>query len=126
MAATCSAGLPFDGSAPKVGVSPKNNQIDVAATKQIILFITFYVAYLLITRIDLRPSLFDARQNTRPHSPLRLRALRATVVQTDAHRAGFHVATADDQHRVDAQLFRVGNLRLEWRRAEIRIHAHHV
>ena len=45
--------------------------------------------------------------------PLRLRALRAAVVETDAHRAGFHVATADDQHRVDAQLFRVGNLRLE-------------
>jgi RNA polymerase sigma factor (sigma-70 family) len=36
------------------------------------------------------------------------------------------IAPADDQHRVDAQLFRVGNLRLERRCAEIRIHAHHV
>jgi hypothetical protein len=27
---------------------------------------------------------------------------------------------------VDAQLFRVGNLRLERRRAEVRIHVHHV
>ena len=45
-----------------------------------------------------------------------------------AHRdhAPFHISIADDKHRVDAQLFRVGNLRLERRRAEIRIHAHHV
>ena len=28
---------------------------------------------------------------------LRLRALRAAVVETHAHRAGFHVATADDE-----------------------------
>ncbi len=35
-------------------------------------------------------------------------------------------ATAGDQHGVDAQLFRVGNLRLERRGAEIRIHPHHV
>jgi hypothetical protein len=48
------------------------------------------------------------------------------VVESDADLSGFHVATADDQHRVDAQLFGVGNLRLERRRAEIRIHAHHV
>jgi len=52
--------------------------------------------------------------------------LRAAVVEADAHRAGFHVATADDQHGVDAQLFRVGNLGLERRGAEIRVHAHHV
>ena len=38
----------------------------------------------------------------------------------------FQVAAADDQQRVDAQLFRVGNLRLERRRVEIRIHAHQV
>ena len=39
------------------------------------------------------------------------------------------IATADDQSRdcgVDAQLFRVGNLRLERRGAEIGIHTHHV
>src|SRR5665811_138578 len=50
------------------------------------------------------PPLFDARQNIRHDFTFRLRALRAAVVETDAHRAGFHVATADDQHRVDAQL----------------------
>ena len=81
--------------------------------------------------IRLRPPLFDARQNIHDDLPLRLCALRAAVVETDAHRAGFQVATADDQHRVDTQLFRVGNLRtrsrfigVERRRAEIRIHAH--
>ena len=47
-------------------------------------------------------------------------------METHAHGTGFHIATADDQHCVDAQLFRVGDLRLERRRAEIRIHAHHV
>ncbi len=70
--------------------------------------------------------LSNTRENIRHDLRLRLRALRAAVVQTHAHRAGFHVATADDQHCVDAQLFRVGDLRLERRRAEIRIHAHHV
>ena len=35
------------------------------------------------------------------------------MVETHAHRAGFHVAPADDEHRVDTQLFCVGNLRLE-------------
>jgi hypothetical protein len=30
-------------------------------------------------------------------SPFGLRALRAAVVETQAHRAGFQVATADDQ-----------------------------
>jgi hypothetical protein len=45
---------------------------------------------------SLRPPLFDARQKVRHNLPLRLRALRAAVVQTHAHRAGFHVATADD------------------------------
>ena len=74
----------------------------------------------------LRPSLSDARQNFRDDLPLRLRTLRGAVVEAHAHCAGFHVATADDQHRVDAQLFRVGNLRLERRRAEIGIHPHHV
>src|SRR6478736_8598729 len=76
--------------------------------------------------LALRPSLFDARQNVRDDLRLRLRALRAAVVEAHAYRAGFHVATADDEHRVDAQLFRVGDLRLERRRAEIRIHTHHV
>jgi len=76
--------------------------------------------------VQLRPSLFDARENIRHDLRLRLRPLRAAVVETHAHRAGFHVATADDQHRVDAQLFRVGNLRLERRRAKIRVNAHHV
>ena len=48
------------------------------------------------------------------------------MVEAHAHRAGFHVAPADDEHRVDAQLFRVGNLRFERRGAEIRFHPHHV
>jgi len=52
--------------------------------------------------------------------------LRAAVVETHAHRAGFQVAAAHDQHRVDTQLLRIGDLRLERRGAEIRIHAHHV
>ena len=69
---------------------------------------------------------FNARQDVRDDFPLRLRALRAAVVETHAHRAGFHVAAADDEHGVDAQLFRVGNFRLERRGAEIRVHAHHV
>ena len=76
--------------------------------------------------LELRPSLFDAGQNIRHGLRLRLRALRAAVVETHAHCARLHVATADDEHCVDAQLFRVGNLRLERCRAEIRIHAHHV
>jgi hypothetical protein len=42
----------------------------------------------------LRPSFFDARQNVCHDFPLRLRALRAAVVETHAHRAGFQVATA--------------------------------
>ena len=46
--------------------------------------------------------------------------------EADAHCASFHVAAADYQHRVDAQLFRVGDLRLERRGAEIGIHTHHV
>jgi hypothetical protein len=45
------------------------------------------------------------------------------VVQAHGDVAGFHVLAADDEHRVDAQLFRVGNLRLEQRGAEIRIRA---
>ena len=71
-------------------------------------------------------TIFDARQNVRDDFRLRLRALRAAVVETHTYRAGFHVATADDEHGVDAQLFRVGDLRLERRGAEIGIHAHHV
>ncbi|MCI0535187.1 MAG: esterase family protein [Verrucomicrobiales bacterium] len=42
---------------------------------------------------------FRTRQNIRHHLPLRFRALRAGVVETHAHRAGFHVASADDGHR---------------------------
>ena len=72
------------------------------------------------------PALFNARQNIRNDIRLRLRALRAAVVETHTHRARFHVARADDEHRVDELLFGVGDLRLERRRAEIRIHAHHV
>ena len=45
-------------------------------------------------------------------------------MQTHALRPRFLVVAADDQHRVDAQLFRVGNLRLGRRIAEIGIHAH--
>jgi hypothetical protein len=59
------------------------------------------------------------RQNIRDDFRLRLCALRAAVVETHAHRAGFHVATADDGHRVDAQLFRIGNLRREGRGAAV-------
>ena len=47
-------------------------------------------------------------------------------MQTHGNLSGFHVAPADDEHRVDAQLFRVGDLRLERRRAEIGFHPHHV
>ena len=47
-------------------------------------------------------------------------------MQAHADLTRVHVATADDQHRVDAQLFRVGNLRFERRGAEIRFHPHHV
>mgnify|MGYP001593191146 CR=1 FL=1 len=45
----------------------------------------------------LRPSLPNARQNIRHDLRLRLRALRAAVVETHAHCAGFHVATTEDQ-----------------------------
>ena len=69
-----------------------------------------------------RLSLFDTRQNIRHDLRLRLRALRAAVVEADAHRAGFHVATADDEHRVDTQLFRVGNLRLSMGEREWKIY----
>ena len=68
----------------------------------------------------------NCAQNIRHDFPLRLRALWAAVVQTHAHCARFHVAPADDQHRVDAGLLGISDLRLERRRAEIRIHAHHV
>jgi len=47
--------------------------------------------------------------------------LWATVVEADAHRASFHVATVDDQHGVDGQLFRILNLRLDRIVAEVRI-----
>ena len=60
--------------------------------------------------------LIDRVQHLRHRSRLRLRTLRAPVAEADAHRAGFHVATADDQHHVDAQMFHVGNLGIERRR----------
>jgi hypothetical protein len=44
-----------------------------------------------------RPSLPNARQNIRHDLALRLRTLRAAVVETHAHRARFHVVTTDDQ-----------------------------
>src|SRR5450759_2515106 len=77
-------------------------------------------------RLRSRPPLFNRGQNFRHHFALWLRALRTLAVETDAHCASFQVAAADDEHGVDAQLFRVRNLRLERRRAEIRVHAHHV
>ena len=64
------------------------------------------------------PSLLDAHQNIHHDLRLRLRALRAAVMEADAHRAGFHVATADDQPAGGAML-RASLLR---RRTEIRIH----
>ena len=60
-------------------------------------------------------ALADRSQNIRHDLRLRLRALRAAVMETDAHRAGFHVTTADDQHRVNAGFFRISNFRLERR-----------
>src|ERR1017187_9105089 len=54
-------------------------------------------------KVELRPSFLDRCQNIRDDLRLRLCALRAAVVETHAHRASFHVATADDEHRVDAQ-----------------------
>ena len=39
----------------------------------------------------LRPALFDARQYVRHDLRLGLHALRAAVVETHTHRAGFHV-----------------------------------
>src|SRR5688572_6299858 len=80
---------------------------------EVSLFIGFDFSF---RRLHSRLSLFDARQNVRHDLCLRLRALRAAVVEAHTHRAGFHVATTDDEHGVDAQLFRVGNLCLEWRR----------
>ena len=47
-------------------------------------------------------------------------------MQTDAHRAGFEVAAADNQHGVDAQLFRVLNLSLDRIVAEVGAHADHL
>ena len=66
----------------------------------------------------LRFALANRCQNIRYDLHFRLRALRATVVQAHADLSRFHVATADDEHRVDGQLFRVGDLRLERRRAK--------
>jgi hypothetical protein len=45
----------------------------------------------------------------------------AAVVQAKARLFRFNVATANDQHCGDAQLFGVGNLRFERRGAEIGI-----
>ena len=60
---------------------------------------------------------------------LRLRALRATVVEAYGNVARFHVLAADlsrrsaakagDEHGVNAQFFRVGDLGLDGRGAEI-------
>ena len=44
-------------------------------------------------------------------------------MEADAHRDGVHVATADDEHGVDAQLFGVLNLRLDRVVAEVGAHA---
>ena len=59
-------------------------------------------------------------------SPYGFRALRAAVVEADAHRSSFHVATADDEHRVNTQFFCVGDSRLERRGTEIGFRAPHV
>ena len=79
-----------------------------------------------------RRSLFAAIMSATT-SALRLRALRAFVVETDADRAGFQVAAADDEHGVDAQLFRVLNFRARSRfigvdgiTAEVGAHADHL
>ena len=47
--------------------------------------------------VDSRLPLFDVRQDLRDDFRLRLRALRAAVVEAHAHRAGFQVATAVDE-----------------------------
>ena len=46
-------------------------------------------------RLTSCPSPATARQSIRHDLRFRLRALRAAVMETDADRAGFHVATAD-------------------------------
>jgi hypothetical protein len=55
------------------------------------------IADSLSAKRDHALRILDARQNIRHDFRLRLRALRAAVVETHAHRAGFQVATADDQ-----------------------------
>ena len=56
---------------------------------------------------------FNDCQNISQHFRLRLRAEVAFAVETDAHRARVQVATAEDEHGVDAQLFHVLNFRLD-------------
>ncbi len=65
------------------------------------------------------PALFNVLQNLRHHFRLRLRALRAAVVETHAHCAGFHVAPADDEHGVDFGFLGFGNLGFDGVRAEV-------
>ena len=45
------------------------------------------------------------------------------MVETHAHRARFHVTPADNEHRVDAQLFRIPNYCLDRIVAEVGAHA---
>jgi len=80
----------------------------------------------LFPEVDHALRIFDARQNLRHDFRLRLRALRAAVVETHGNAPVFHVFATDDEHRVNAQLFRVGNLRLERCGAEVGVHADHI
>lgn len=58
-----------------------------------------------------------------PPLPLRFRALRAFAVEADTDGTGVHVAAADDEHGVDAQLLRVLNLPFDRAVAEVGAHA---
>ena len=70
-------------------------------------------------RAPLRTALPNRRQNIHHHFALGLRTHVTFTVQTDGNRAGFHVATADHQHRVDFGLLGVGDLGFHGIAAEI-------
>jgi hypothetical protein len=65
-------------------------------------------------------------EKVRNHFRFRLRAEVAFAVQAYRDIAGVQVATADDEPGVDAQLFRVLNLRLDGIAAEVGAHANHL
>ena len=87
-----------------------------------------------MTEPDFRnPNPRHPKEGRNPKAEFRFRSAPGKVHRTphrSASSSGFRPSDffrcSDFEHRVDAQLFRVGNLRLERRGAEIGIHAHHV